>query len=520
MAANGMRPLWVTTAVVLGAQCVGLVVYSAYLYHRGDLTSDFAHNVQAWYLIGHGDVNPIDTVRATANPFWQDHFDVVIWPLSLLRLVWPSPYVLLVLQDVAIALTELVAMRWIGAVLVAEGGRRRVWIGVGALVLLVANPWWYETASFDVHLGPLALPFVTLAAYSLWAGRWRRAVVAGAACLLFGATVAELLALVALAALASRRVRRLGGVRPALLLVAAAAGLVVLATALNANQASNVSIEYGYLAGKGIHASSFSVLGGAARHPGRVLHALASRWNAVGQLFATTGVVGLCTPWGLLVSLGTVVPAALAKDPTYISDSAAFQTLAVVPFVTVGSVMTVLRVWRRIEARASAGADACRSVAVAPERDLGGALTLVVVSILAVGAVLQDGRVIHTIPGAWWKVDATTAATLRTSDHLIPDDAEVIASNGVMGRYAERKAIYPLIVCRQPFQIKAKEVMFVFAPLVGNESLPNDQAVADIDYVEHGLGGKVLVREHGVTIVEWRPPSSLTGFFLPPHCPQ
>ena len=163
-----MGVFWLVSAVVLLAQLIGLLLYSNYLYERFDVSTDFAHNVQAWYLIGHGDLSPIDTIRLITTPFWRDHFDLIIWVLSPLSRIWPEGVGLLWIQDLAIVATEAITLLWVAAICTEQLRKRRNVVAIVALVALVANPWWYWTVSFDIHMPPLGAPFVVFAAYSFW----------------------------------------------------------------------------------------------------------------------------------------------------------------------------------------------------------------------------------------------------------------------------------------------------------------------------------------------------------------
>src|SRR5580692_6961037 len=189
-------PFWTIALVAVTVQFGVLVLYSWYLFRRFDLLSDFAHNAQAWYLIAHGNLAPLDTVRLPSTPFLRDHFDLVIWPLSLLHLVSGSPFSLLVVQDIAVAAAELITLRWAWRLLTTHLDRHRTAAGLLVLLVLLSNAWWYETVSYDIHLTPLGLPFLVLVGYFLSEGRWTRACVAAVACLLFGAVVSELLVFV------------------------------------------------------------------------------------------------------------------------------------------------------------------------------------------------------------------------------------------------------------------------------------------------------------------------------------
>jgi uncharacterized membrane protein len=103
--------------------------------------------------------------------------------------------------------------------------------------------------SFDIHLPPLGAPFLVLAAYSYWKGRFRLALIASVLSLLCGAVVVELVILVALAALCSRRIRQKGGARWAIGTTFVGLAWFGLVNILGANQASNIASNYGYLTG-------------------------------------------------------------------------------------------------------------------------------------------------------------------------------------------------------------------------------------------------------------------------------
>jgi len=513
-----MRRFWVCAAIALTAQCAGLLTYSYMLYAHFDLSEDFAHNAQAWFLIGHGDLSPLDTVRIPTTPFWRDHFDLILWPLSLLELVERSPFSLLVVQDLALVAAEVVTVFWVVGVCSEhlEQGWPCTGAALAATALLLANPWWYEAASFDVHLPPLGLFLVMLTAYSLWCGRYRRAVTAAVLCVLFGAVVVELVVFVALAGLCSRRVRRAGGLRTALMLAAGAATWVVGASAIGADQASNLSTQYSYLAGSASHAGVLPIVGGAAAHPSRLLGVLAARWHPIVREFLASGVVGVLTPWGAFVSIGILAPAALAGSPTYIAVDNGFQTLAVVPFIIVGSVMVLTRLGKRpaISTENPPAADDSPRIPFALVRRRR-AIALVLAMALLVGGIFQSLRVERTIPKTWFRVSTPAAAALLRAERSTPSTAEVVASNGVMGRFADRRLIYPLERVPEKVPVLGKTVIFVIAPAQGIEALPASAAVADIRYLRQSLHARVLATRNGISVLEWHPSLLPTRITLP-----
>jgi uncharacterized membrane protein len=510
-----MRRFWLASSGVLLVQLVALLAYSTHLYTRFDESVDFAHNIQAWFLIGHGNLSPTDTVRITATPFWRDHFDLILWPLSLLRFVWPQPVVLLWVQDLAIVAAELVTLMWVAAIIGERLGSYRNTVGIVALVALVANPWWYEATSFDLHMPPLGLPFVVLAGYSLWGGRFRRGCVAAAISLLFGAVVVELVVVVGIAALLSRRVRESGGARYAAGITIGGIVWILAVNALGANQASNLAANYGYLASSP-NVSVFSILRGVVLHPSRATHVLSQRWRSVVFELWPTGLLGLLTPWGLLLFLGLLVPSALTRSSAYsTATSAAFQNVPAMPFLFVGTVLVLTGIaTRSTEGRASAH----RRTRI-PDR-----LRARVAAVLGVAAtvvvVIQGSLMIGRIPDDWLLVNSSEAVTLEKAMAAIPTSAEVIASYGVMGRFAERRSVLTLAAAPQTFAVSSRDVFFLITPSVATEPLGADDSRADIGYLSEKLHARTVVAGDGIWLLEWRPASAVRSVVLPGTHPE
>ena len=516
--ARGMRRFWIASIAVLAVQLAALIVYSNHLYSHFDLSVDFAHNVQAWYLIGHGSLDPVDTVRITATPFWRDHFDLILWPLSLLRWLSPQPIILLWLQDAAIVASEVVTLLWVSAILSDRLAALRNTVGIVALIALVANPWWYEAASFDVHMPPLGLPFVILAGYSLWNAKFARACVAAGLALLFGAVVVELIAVVALAALCSSKVRHEGGARWAAGIAVMGIAWIVVVNAIGANQASNLASNYGYLAnpafftGATPNASIFEVLKAVVLHPSRVTHALSQRWRAVVFELESTGFIGLVTPWGLFMFLGLLIPSALTASSGYsLATSGAFQNLPAMPFLYVGSVLALTRIASTRLPSPGDGRDRDR-----PRwRSFGPLLASVLALIGTVVVVSQGALMVSRVPKDFFLVSATEASTLQTVESTVPTDAEVIASYGAMGRFAERRYILTLAAAPQTFAVSAPKVFFLITPSLGTEPLEAADAKADIAFTEHSLGARLLINSNGISLLEWSPPPGVRTVELP-----
>ncbi len=526
-----MGGFWLVSAIVLIVQLVALILYSNYLYGRFDVSTDFAHNAQAWYLIGHGDLSPVDTIRLITTPFWRDHFDLIIWVLSPLRWIWPSPIVLLWVQDIAIVATEAITLVWVSGICTEQlrTRRSRNFAGIVALVALVANAWWYETVSFDVHMPPLGTPFLVLAAYSFWKGRFRLALIASALALLCGAVVVELVVLVALASLCSRRVRQKGGARWAIgatLLGLAWFGLV---NVLGANQASNIASNYGYLTGtSSLNVGITGIIRGVLTHPSRLYRTLHEHWRAVLYELWPTGFVGLVTWWGLFFFVGLLLLSAATASPVYSSYSAAFQNLPAMPFLFIGSVMVLVRLasFRRHVPRDDKPleSDPLRTESHARRtesevRRIVARVAPAVAVLLAVTAtvvvVAQSEIMIRRIPHERFLVSPDQASALQTATTLIPTDGEVIASYGIVGRFSEHKFTWELVGAGQRFEVNASSIYFVITPTAGWETIRPKDATADVQYLQNDLHASTLVDSAGVWLLEWHPPHDTRSFVLP-----
>ncbi|HUC06030.1 MAG TPA: hypothetical protein VL961_11570 [Acidimicrobiales bacterium] len=513
---HSLRPFWLVVGALLVAELVTLFVYSAYLFHHFDLTDDFATYAQSWSQIAHGHLDPVDTVNAPASPFWQLHFELAMWPIALvLGHLWSSPLVLLWLQDLALVAAQAIAIVWIASVCrtnLPKGAAVATWIGGLAVV---TNPWWYETASFDVHFETLGLPLVVLCGYSLWSGRGRVAVVAAIAAVAFGDVAAILVACVGIAALLSPRVWRSGGTRVAVAVCVLGVFWVGLAIALDANQGSGIVTNYGYLAGLGPHASASKVLTHLLEHPGHALHTLVHRRAGIGRVLGDAGIVGILTPWGLLISIGTLVPAALNVNQQYLAPITAFQTLAAVPFVLVGTAIVVTRMTglALTLARDPDPSTERRRRRVPPW--VAGSVALTAVAGVLAVVYVQNVPLISQLRADWWRVDARAAQTLARALDEVPGQAEVVAAQGVIGRFAERGGVYPFVVSPQAFPVTASTVDVVFAPGQGIEPVIAPVQQRDRDALAASPGARVVVQRGPITVVQLRGLEQGTRFVIP-----
>jgi hypothetical protein len=472
---------------VLGMQFVGFLVWSTVLYNRFALTSDFSIYHQAWYLIAHGDLDPYSSV--SNHMFWQNHSEFIMWPLALFYWAWPHGVTLLWVQDAFVAGAEAVAFTWL-----CEIARRyrpageSHWLIALGLVLLVANPWTWWAISFDFHAETLALLFAVLLLRDLAAGR-RRAWIWVIPLLACGDVACTYLAGAGLGGIFAGRRSRLPGAIMAGLGVAA----VLLITVIHGNVGSGSGLQvYAYLVAAGTAATPLSlaaIVKGIAIHPAGVLRTLwAKRVDILANL-APAGLVGLgyppVLPFILVVLLADeLFPGSWFAEPI-------FQNLPVYILMPVGSVAVLALLMRRH-----------RTVA------------FVLAGLVVVQAIGWTVAWAPRTPGQWLRVSAAAARTLAQIDGRIPTSAQVIASEGVLGRFSGRANARTSYV-PGPMPISDSDTWVVVAPSVGAEVQSTASSMALMSALAGPLHAVLVVHANGVWAFRWRPPPGTRTLTVP-----
>ncbi len=490
------RPLDTTlrlaALVAASLQFVNLLGRSAAQYEDYALTVDFALFHQAWWELGQGNLDPYSTV--TRNPFWKVEFNLTFWPLALLHVVSSSPFTLLVVQDCCIALSTLIAALWVCDAVALRLPTRRftaVAIVLGTLLALLLDPFSFEAAYFDYHAEAMMLVFLLLAGRALWNSRRRSPVVwALLACLT--ASVGALLAVgLGLGAAVSAAGRRRSG------LVVAVTGLVMIGViaALGANQATLLGPSYGYLTGDTVTgnglSAAFTIAAGVVRHPSIAASTLWSRREDLGSIFASGGVLGVLSGWATGVAVLGLLANALNVTTLFVQlTSGGFQNLPIVVFLLVGSALSVawLTAWEGWSSRRGIG-----SAARGAGRLLGlGALT----SSLLVASIDDPG-----IGHRWMSVWPPGAQILARINAMIPENDQVVVSQGVIGRFAGRREVVPYIVPNQAVPLRGRVTWFVISPPVGIETIPVDMGWQALSALQTRYHGELAASDDGVAAV-------------------
>jgi hypothetical protein len=509
---------------LIGAQLIGLLVWSAHVASRGAMSWDFAAYYQPWWAIAHGHLNPAATVMPGGYPFWRNDGEFIIWLLA--PLYWLSPNHELGLwwiQDLALVGITAVCYRWITELLpwdTAKPLSGNVIPAVGwmlTVLLLVLNPWIYWSATFAVQMEAFGVLFALLGLRALMSGRrsvwgWLLlAALCGSASVVYAISVGLTGLLVGLWQRRSDREgsgpaaviwRVLDWPRaPLAIIVAGVAWLVALgalhATQSFSNPAISVHQDLSYL--NGTHAGGHLLLVRTAlhalTHPGAVISVI---WSHALNLWANTapaGFVGLFSGVGILMSGPTLLENSILKGQDF--SYPGFANLIVYVAVALGTALVVTGVLRR-------------------HRRVG----LVLAAVLLANAVAWCAIWLPKVGGQYVSIGGTAARTLDVASSRIPAGAEVIASQGFVGKFAGRRDIEvfggPSSKLRGPevFPVASRHVWFVLSGDQGIEvpsTSETDQAVGSVAALP---GARLVSRANGVWVFSWTAPSSTRSVAL------
>lgn len=469
-----------TGYAILALQLVVFFTWSVFLYTRYALTWDFATYYQPWFLVAHGNLDPVSTL--SRMPFWQNDAEFMPWILAPLYWLFRNPVGLLWLQDLSVVGAEAVVFKWICDVATErhEGADAARLASLG-LFLLVVNPWIWWTVSFDVHEEVLVLIFVALLARDMVRGR-RRAWLWAALVMAGGAPSATYVIGLGLGVvLATRRIRS-----QAAMLVVVAIAYSLLIVAIHGDAGVTLAGHYGYLVASGGTVPVGLTIGGLVKgvilHPQDLLDALWTKLSDIFANLAASGLVGIAAPLVLPITL--VVLMANTLSAGYRFSEPLFQSAPIYVLLPLGTVMVMA--WIASRHRRTALAIGCA------------------LSIQALGWMVVWGPV---TPGQWVRMPADAASTLAGIESRIPSSAEVVASQGVVGRFSGRTNVYGL---SGPTTLPvARQTWFVLTPDEGIETLGAADTETLIGELAGPLDATLVAHANGVWAFVWNPPSSI-----------
>lgn len=503
---------------LVALQLLSLMWWSSRVERSASLTWDILTYYQAFWAIAHGHLNPLTAMTPgliREFPFWQDNGEFLVWLLAPLYWLLPDHQLgFWWLQDFSLTGITAVCFRWVTELVPWHDERpwrenrfvALTWLV--ALWLLLLTPWTYWTATFAVHLEPFGALFAILTLRALTQHRnsvWVWAVLT----LLSGAAETIYLISAGLAGvawwLAHRHAARdtaavpVGAAMdsPARPLAVTAAGVawelalsLVHATRSVSASWSVVHQDLAYLIGHGTGAGD-TLIHTATRaltHPAAVVSVLGSHALNIWANVSPGGVIGLASVPGFFLSVPTLLENSVLKGQDF--SYPGFSNMIVYPAMAVGSALVVATLLRR-------------------HRRLGVALASLVIANAAAWCAIwlpQTGT-------QFLRISEPAAAAIRLTAQEIPSSAEVIASQGFVGAFANRLDVHvfggPQDRLQGPelFQIGARTVWFVLSASQGIEApstAATDQAIASVA----SLHGVKLVRSvDGVWVFRWTPPA-------------
>lgn len=474
------------------AEWFALIVLSIIQYRHFALTLDFSYYHQAWYLIAHGELNP--NMLIDGSPFYKNHLELFLWLMAPLYWLWPHSFWLLVAEDTGIAGASWVAWLWIRSMV--EGAReisRRV-RGMAltvALILLLVNPWMIQAITFPFHFEDLTALFLIAAAWSFyrdkntWGWVWTAAVISTG-----NVSMTYVVALGISLVLMDHGRRRRGWVAIGLGLFA-----FLAASHLGVNLGAAIPAATG--SSRATHATHHNLLSGASGllvglllHPGAIFKALfPHRLNIYANL-APEGFLGLFTPWGFPIALVVLLENNL---PAFVNFTLpGFQSFPMYPFLIVGSAQVLLWVLRR-------------------RRWLGVLLSLGLAVNVAGWAYVWTP---HIVPSALESgISPQAASVLQQLRRTIPPSSEVVASQGIIGRFAGRKAYD---VFQPSIPLVRHRVFFIVSPYQGIDLASATAELQRIVALERLPNIRLLTNSARIWAFSWNPPHGMKTLTLRP----
>lgn len=492
---RAMRHARLIGLALLGVQFLALIYWSHVLVSRFALTRDFSSWAQATYLIAHGHLDPYSTTLG--HPFWHDHAEFAAWPLAALVRLWPNALVLSIAQDAAAVGACAVAFGWVCEIAAARSHvnkRQAVALMLCAALMLVVNPWVVWTCSFDIHLEAFATLFLLTAARDLYRGK-RRAWIWLAIALGEGDISATYAVGLGLSAAIYGRAFWKKGIFIAVLSLA---WLMFLAH-VHGTSGSPTGEYAGVLgtAGNSSQPTTAVTLSIAiVEHPLRDAKALwvniVDEWANV----APTGIIGWLWPPALLTSLIVLLEGGLSHGGMNFALPG-FQNVAIVPFSVLGAGAMLAWTFQR---RSSA----MRRV---------GWIALVA---LSANAVVWGAIWIPAAVRSWLLVSPAAAKDLAAVRAKIQPGDEVVASQGVVGGFADHAFEYPVMGPNTDVPVRARRIWFIITPRQGVETILPSAAYADIAQLNGMSHVKMVSDADGVWAFEWTPPKGVKNLLLHP----
>jgi hypothetical protein len=140
---------------------------------------------------------------------------------------------------------------------------------------------------------------------------------------------------------------------------------------------------------------------------------------------------------------------------------------------------------------------------------------------LGLGALLVANAIVWTvvwapqIPVRWFNVPSGAAAVLARADEIIPSSAELVVSQGVVGRFSDRALVYSAFAPHQEIPLRTHDTWWVVAPSVGIETEVTADGSALVAELAGPLHADLVMHGSGIWVFHWTAPADIHSIRLP-----
>jgi hypothetical protein len=114
----------------------------------------------------------------------------------------------------------------------------------------------------------------------------------------------------------------------------------------------------------------------------------------------------------------------------------------------------------------------------------------------------------------WIRVSPAGVQVLNVTALKVPTSAEVIASQGVIGRFSDRRAVYRFAPGKT-FPVSERRVVFIIAPTQGIETVSEVDELAGLASVAKLKDARLLTVGAGIWAFIWDPPLGTRSITIP-----
>ena len=409
-----------------------------------------------------------------------------MWPLGLIAAIAPHGPILGVIQDIAIFVAESVIFIWICELAEERLSERvRIIAILVGLVLLVANPWVWQSISYGFHMELIGICFLVLAARSLMKGRRAGWLWLLLAAMSGDATAAWIVGLgIGMLITIPSKWQRAGYV------TAIGVGYLLLSVLLHGDMGGNPTILYGYLAGTGVATPTLgAILKHVVTHPSSIVSTLWSRRIDIYANVAPGGLIGIASPMVLGIWLITLPMVDLIHNMNFAAPL--YQEIALYVLVPLGTIYLLIAILYRYPrtGRIFAG-------------------------ILVANAIAWSVVWAPLIYRQWLNVPIQTATVLRSVQKSIPPNAEVAVSSEVSGRFSDRRFDYPIYSNGKPIPIENHDTYWIVLSNVAATGSAAASLALVADLADH-WHAHLLVHQAGVWAFRWQVPHNIHQVDVP-----